>query len=169
MTRTDEIRQAWEYNRWANARMIEAASALSAEQFRQDMGSSFPSVRDTLIHVLSAEWVWLSRLQGVSPASIPEAWEQLLLEGISREWARVDQSMRDHIAGLQDTALDQPLSYRDTAGRPYVSTAAQILRHVVNHSSYHRGQVTTMLRQLGAAAPATDLILYYRTHEPDPS
>lgn len=163
MTRVDEIRQLFKYNRWANQRMLAAAARLTDEQFQQDMNSSFPSVRDTLVHVMSAEWVWLSRLRGVSPAAMPDAWKQLLLPAVEREWAQLDALMQEHVAGLTDGDLDRPISYTNIAGQPFVSTHVQILQHVVNHSSYHRGQVTTMLRQLGAAAPATDLIAYYRT------
>lgn len=162
MTRLDEFRQLYAYNRWATERMLAAASQLSDDQFRQDMGSSFPSIRDTLVHIMSAEWVWLSRLQGTSPPGMPEAWKSMGLREITRQWDDVDRSLRNLVDGLGETELDQPIPYRNTAGSAFVSTRAQILRHVVNHSSYHRGQITTMLRQLGAAAPTTDLIAYYR-------
>jgi len=162
MTRVDEIRQLWAYNRWANRRMLEAVASLAEEQFRRDMGSSFASVRDTLVHIMSAEWVWLSRLQGVSPRAMPDTWDALPLADIERAWERLDQSIREHIAGLDESHVDEPVSYTSTAGEPYVSTRAQIVRHVVNHSTYHRGQITTLLRQLGVSAPATDLIVFYR-------
>jgi uncharacterized damage-inducible protein DinB len=163
MMRIDEITQLYAYNRWATDRVLEAVSALSPDQFRQDMGSSFPSIRDTLVHIMSAEWVWLSRLQGSSPAAMPESWKEMNLDHVEREWAQLDRAIRDLVGRLNESELDQPVSYRNIAGEPQISTRAQILRHVVNHSSYHRGQVTTMLRQLGVAATSTDLILYYRT------
>jgi uncharacterized damage-inducible protein DinB len=168
MTRIDEIRHLCVYNRWATERMLDAASQLSEEQFSQDMGSSFPSIRDTLVHIMSAEWVWLSRLQGSSPASMPEPWKAMSLEEITPLWEQVDRSLQDLVAGLAEPDLEQPISYRNTAGQDFVSTRGQMLRHVVNHSTYHRGQITTMLRQLGAAAPTTDLIVYYRTVMPTP-
>jgi uncharacterized damage-inducible protein DinB len=162
MTRIEEIRQLYAYNRWATEQHLQSVSHLSDERFRQDMGSSFASIRDTLVHIMSAEWVWLCRLQGTSPPGMPEAWKSLGLDEIARGWEEIDRSLQELVGRLEETVLDQPISYRNTAGQDFVSTRGQILRHVVNHSSYHRGQIVTMLRQLGAAAPATDLIAYYR-------
>jgi uncharacterized damage-inducible protein DinB len=102
----DEVIELYEYNRWATARMLDAAASLENESFTKDMGSSFALVRDTLVHIMSAEWVWLQRWKGNSPRAMPE--------------------------------------------------------DVVKHSSYHRGQVTTLIRQLGGTAESTDLVAFYR-------
>jgi uncharacterized damage-inducible protein DinB len=160
--RVDEVRQLYAFNRWATLRMLDAVAALSDEQFRRDMGNSFPSIRDTLVHIMSGEWVWLSRWQGTSPTAMPAGWGQLGLDDLVSEWARLDDALQAFVAQLAEPDLDRSVSFRNLAGDPLVSTLSQMLRHVVNHSSYHRGQVTTMLRQLGASAPSTDLILYYR-------
>lgn len=162
--RIKEIRELYGYNRWATERILEAASSLSEEQFRRDMGSSYASVRDTLVHILTAEWAWLSRWQGVSPTAVPEQWQQLGLDELRDSWAQLDRALQEFVGGLAESDLDEPMSYRTIAGDARVSTLAQMLRHVVNHSSYHRGQVITMLRQHGAVAPATDLILYHWLH-----
>lgn len=160
--RIDEVRQLYAFNRWATARILEAVAALSDEQVRRDMGNSFPSIRDTLVHIMSAEWVWLSRWQGTSPTAMPDGWGQLGLDELVRVWGRLDEELETFVAQLVEADLDRSVTYRNLAGDPFVSPLAEMLRHVVNHSSYHRGQVTTMLRQLGAAAPSTDLILYCR-------
>lgn len=161
--RSNEIQQLYAYNRWATERLLDAVSTLSEEQFRRDMGSSFPSIHDTLVHIMSAEWVWLSRWQGTSPTAMPEVWKELSLDQMTEEWKRLDGAVQGHIASLGEADLDRSVSYRNIAGEPHASTLGQMLRHVMNHSTYHRGQVITMLRQLGVAAPSTDLILYYRT------
>lgn len=163
MTRLDELRELFDYNRWARDRILDVAAALTPEDFARDMGSSFPSVRDTLVHIMSAEWVWLSRLRGVSPDGMPSEWKTLAPDGIRAAWRELDASITTYLASLHDADLDRVLEYRNIAGQPFSSTVQQILRHVINHSTYHRGQLTTMLRQLGATPPATDLILYYRT------
>lgn len=162
MTRLDEIRQLYEFNRWANGRILEAAAALDPEPFDRDLGSSFPSVRATLAHILGAEWIWLSRWNGTSPTA-PPAWPLDDVASLRARWTEVEAGQAALLAALTEDRLDQVIDYRNLAGEPYRSPLWQMLRHVVNHSSYHRGQVTTMLRQLGAAAPATDLILYFRT------
>ena len=162
MSRIAEFRELFAYNRWANERMIEAAATLTENQVLQDLGSSYPSVRDTLVHIMSAEWVWLSRWQGTSPTSMPEAWQHYGLDEVRREWSALAARLQSFVDEQGAEDLDRAIWYRNIAGEPFTTPLAQMLRHVVNHSTYHRGQITTMLRQLGAVPPATDLIAYYR-------
>jgi uncharacterized damage-inducible protein DinB len=112
---------------------------------------------------MSAEWVWLSRWTGSSPTAVPAEWKECGLARIEDDWAVLDGELQRFVGALGDADLDRMVSYRDTAGTPFTTPLSQMLRHVVNHSSYHRGQVVTMLRQLGAAAPATDLIVFCRS------
>lgn len=158
----DEIRELYAYNRWANRRLLDAASRLSPEAFTRDLGSSFPSVRDTLAHIVAAEWVWLERWRGRSPTGPPEAWDLSTPDAIRGAWEEVERDRQAFLAGLDDAAPKREIAYRTTSGQPFEQPLGQMLRHVVNHSSYHRGQVVTMLRQLGAEPPPTDLILFYR-------
>jgi uncharacterized damage-inducible protein DinB len=162
MTRTTEFRELIAFMRWADERMLDATAKLSPEQFTRDMGNSFPSIRDTLVHVTSADWVWLSRLHGESPTAMPEAWKAYDHAQLRTQWQRVLLGLEEFVADLRESDLDRVLDYRRVNGQPGSSTIGQILRHVVNHATYHRGQVTTMLRQLGASAPTTDLIEFYR-------
>lgn len=162
MTRSQEIVQLFAFNQWARERLLGAVAALSDEQFTRDLGSSYPSVRATLVHIMSAEWVWLSRWNGISPTAMPAEWQSWDLAQIEAGWAALDAQLRSFVARLTGADLDRPVAYRSLGGDPFTSTLGQMLRHVVNHSTYHRGQVTTMLRQLGMPAPATDLILFYR-------
>jgi uncharacterized damage-inducible protein DinB len=163
MSQLIEIKELYEYNRWANGRILDAVSHLSEDQFTQDLGSSFPSVRDTLVHTLAGEWVWLSRWNGVSPTRMPAGWKESSYEDLTRHWEGVQGEQFQFLSTLDEGSLDEVISYRTTAGEPLQSSLSRMLRHVVNHSTYHRGQVVTMLRQLGAGAPATDLILFFRT------
>jgi uncharacterized damage-inducible protein DinB len=162
MTRMDEIRDLYAYNRWANRRVLDAAARLSPEELSRDLGSSFPSVRETLAHVLAGEWIWLTRWRGSSPPGLPESWDLSSLEVVRAQWAEVEADQRAFVEGLDEAALDRVVAYRDTRGDPYENPLGQLLRHVVNHSTYHRGQVVTMLRQLGADAVATDYVVYLR-------
>ncbi|MBI4544743.1 MAG: DinB family protein [Gemmatimonadetes bacterium] len=157
----EEICELYEFNRWANARVLEATAGLSGEQFTKDLRSSFTSVRDTLVHILGAEWIWLSRWKGVSPGGLPAAWEFPTWEAVRDRWREVETEQTAFVAGLVEESLQQVIAYRNTKGEPFAYPLWQMLRHVVNHSTYHRGQVITMLRQLGAAAVATDLLRFY--------
>jgi uncharacterized damage-inducible protein DinB len=160
--RIEEYRELYAFNRWANQQILQAVGALPRDQFERDMGSSFRSVRDTLVHIMSAEWVWLARWNGSSPTAVPADWVDHGLARIEEGWAMLDAELQRFVEALQEPDLDRLIAYRNIAGTPFSTPLSQMLRHVVNHSSFHRGQVVTMLRQLGAAAPATDLIVFCR-------
>ncbi len=156
MNRQD-ILTLFEYNGWANNRVYDAVRALSEEQFIRDLKSSFPSIRDTLAHILGAEWVWLRRWQGESPAKLLTGADAPTLGRLRERSAAIDAERREFIARLSDESLGGTFDYRDLAGNlhrlPYLAS----MQHVVNHGTYHRGQVTAMLRQLGAKPVSTDL------------
>lgn len=158
----EEILELYAYNRWANHRVLEATGKLGAEQFSRDLHSSFPSVRDTLVHMLGAEWVWLERWKGTSPTGLPGRSDLSTHEAIRARWREVEHGQLEFLEQVSDEQLLQDLAYRNTAGKPFVQPLWQVLRHVVNHASYHRGQVTTMLRQLAAEPVTTDLVVFYR-------
>lgn len=158
----DEIRELFAYNRWANARTLEVTDRLPTADLERDLGSSFPSVRQTLAHMLGAEWIWLSRWQGNSPTGLPEAWDLSTHGRLAARWARVEADTVAFLDGLTEDRLRQPVEYRNTQGTPFTNPLVDLMRHVVNHASYHRGQIVTMVRQLGAEPVSTDLILYHR-------
>jgi uncharacterized damage-inducible protein DinB len=165
-----EFLELLEYHRWATNLTVNAVKALTLEQFTRDVGSSFPSVRDTLVHVFTADRAWLGRLEGQSPLranaadfatldSLLKVWEPVLTR-----WPIMVESLGD--AGRLDTG--RLIEYKSFAGEPFTNSLAQIVRHVVNHGTYHRGQVATMLRQLGAQAVSSDLISFYRERAGSP-
>lgn len=166
MSRIDELRELFAYNRWANLRLLDAAAALDDDALARDLGSSFPSVLATFAHIADADWIWLQRWHGVSPGAAPEAWDRSSLDGVRRHWDDVEAGRHAYLAGLDDAALESTIDYRNIAGRAYTSRVDEMLRHVINHSTYHRGQVVTMLRQLGATVQPTDLIAFYRERTP---
>lgn len=167
MSRAAELRQLYAFNRWANDEMLQAASQLSAEQLGRDLGSSFPSVLATLTHIAQADWIWLQRWLGVSPTAPPQ-WDLSTLTALRAHWQRVQDDRDAFLASITDDALDRLVVYRNLAGVSSTNPLWQLLRHVVNHSTYHRGQVTTMLRQLGAATVSTDLVQWYRMQTQEP-
>ena len=158
----EEIVALTEFNAWANHRVLAAVEALTLDQFRRDLGSSYSSVRDTLAHILGVEWVWLERLQGRSPAALPTANDLADVTSLQTRWAEVENNFRDYMEELTKAELDEEVEYKTLSFGPGKNPRWQIIQHVVNHSTYHRGQIVTMLRQLGAKAVGTDLITYYR-------
>jgi uncharacterized damage-inducible protein DinB len=152
---TNDVQDLFAYDSWANRRLLGAAAHLTSEEFERDLGASFGSVRGTLIHIMWGEKRWLqrwvdgSRLRDLSPAEFPDC--SSLREG----WARVDDDRRAFVAQLTDAGLTASMSIR---GQTF--TLAELIKHVGNHSTYHRGQIVLLLRLLGHTPPATDYGLY---------
>jgi uncharacterized damage-inducible protein DinB len=115
---------------------------------------------------MASEWVWLTRWQGTSPTAQPAAWQDYGHAQIESEWRSLQSAQLSFIDRLADTDIDRAIQYTNFRGETFTQPLWQLMRHVVNHSSYHRGQITTMLRQLGHPAVATDLVLYYRQAQP---
>jgi uncharacterized damage-inducible protein DinB len=162
MTHQD-LQTLLDYHYWARDRVLAALEALTPEQYSRDMGSSFRSVRDTVVHIYSADWIWFRRWQGESPAALIKADTFADLAGLRDAWQVLEGQVRAHVAGLGADEIDRVTEYRLLNGQPGASPFWQMLQHVVNHGTYHRGQLTTMLRQIGAAPPKSlDLIAFYR-------
>ena len=155
-----DIQYLYDYNRWANARMIEAASKLTAEQFTTDLQSSHRSVRDTLAHILAAQWIWLERWKGTSPKALLDPSDFPTVESVRKRLSEVESECAGFIDGLTDESLGEAITYTNTKGEQWTYPLGQMLQHVANHSTYHRGQVTTMLRQLGAEVSPVDLLVF---------
>jgi len=158
----EEMRVLFDYNAWANHRSLDAAGGLTNDQFTKAMGSSFGSVRDTLAHICGAEWVWLERFQGRSPASLPDAAECPDVESLRAKWAEQEARLLAFAGKLTQEDLNRVMEYKTLKYGVYRNPMWQSMQHVVNHGTYHRGQVTTLLRQLGAQPILTDLMHYYR-------
>jgi uncharacterized damage-inducible protein DinB len=158
----EEIRSLYAYNRWANARLIEVIAGLPAERLTAEIPSSFPSILGTLAHIAAAEWVWLRRWKGENPTAFPDWLAAPSLPGVREKLAEIEAERASFVGSLSDADLERPLDYRTLAGDPFRNRLADLLVHVVNHSSYHRGQLTTMLRQVGATPVATDFVLFKR-------
>lgn len=162
MTRED-LQTLLEYHYWARDRILEAAEALTPEQFTKDLGSSFKSVRDTLAHTYVAEWAWYARWMGNSPkAALP--FEMFPNVGtLRRAWAEHEARVRAFVDGLGEDGVNRVIEYKLLSGQAGKAAIWQMVQHVVNHATYHRGQVSTMLRQLGARpARSMDLDDFYR-------
>jgi uncharacterized damage-inducible protein DinB len=159
----DDVRTLVDFNYWARDRMLAAVEALSPEQYTKDMGNSFKSLRDTLVHMYSAEWVWLTRWQGTSPTA-PIPFDRFAnLAELAAAWRELESQIRSLVDGLDAAGLEREHDYRLMNGQPGRSVFWHMLQHVVNHGTYHRGQVVTMLRQLGLPpGKSTDLIAFYR-------
>jgi uncharacterized damage-inducible protein DinB len=166
----EDVRLLYEYDRWANDRILKLVGVLTPEQFTRDLGGSYPSVRDVLLHIVAAKWAWLMYWKELSPS------EQILTDLFTRsatlfpsqsfptlatlqaKWAELETELGEFLDELTDERLGRTLP----VGNTWLSLA-HLLQHLANHSTYHRGQIAMMLRQLGAKAQCTDFAEFLLT------
>jgi len=161
MLTKDEALDLFAYGSWATGLMFEAAESLPADLLTATAASSFPSIAATLAHLVGAEWIWLHRWLGES-RPMPAWVTQPDLPELKRQLASVEAERSAYLETLSQAEFSRPISYRNLAGKTYTNRLDDLIRHVVNHSTYHRGQLATQLRQLGRTPPGTDLIAYVR-------
>jgi len=151
------------YNAWATRRVLESVNVMNCDEFRRDLGSSYGGIYGTLAHIFQADSIWFDRLIGVPTASLANYAPDADFAGFSRQWLAVLDRWVSWAEALDDAGWDRIVPYRNTKGEPDSQPAWRIALHVVNHASYHRGQITTMLRQLGREPLGTDLMAFYRS------
>src|SRR5438477_11823973 len=161
----EDIQQLYRYNKWANATVMKSVAPLSTEELTRHLGGSFPCVRDTLVHIMAAEWIWLRRWKGVSPRALLDAAEFPDLEAVGTRWSEIETEQMDFVNEVTNESLNEVITYVNTRNQTWRYPLGRIMQHLVNHSSYHRGQVANFLRQLGAQPAATDFLVYLDVQE----
>jgi len=151
-----------DYTVWANRRIRGVAAGLDLGDWRRDLGSSHGGVAGTLRHMLAAEWVWLERWLGRSPGQLPGLEELDTPARLEERWSALEAERSAWLAPLGDADLLTVCRYRNIKGDPFEDPLWRLVQHVANHSTFHRGQVVTLLRQLGARPEATDLVAWDR-------
>jgi uncharacterized damage-inducible protein DinB len=157
-----ELREQLDYTEWANRRMLQAVAAVADDDLRRDLGASFPTLRDTVAHMVGAEWVWLQRWTGTSPATFPDWLPAASLAQLVEALSAIQAERAAWFASLDEEMLSRPLAFRLFNGNADAQPLQDLLLHVVNHATYHRGQVAAMLRQVGAKPISTDRITFTR-------
>ena len=146
---TQTIARLYDYNFWANHRTMDSCATLTTEQFLKQAGGSFGSLRNTLSHIMDVEWLYHERWQGRAPPSLPKAEDYPDLAAIRTRWKDVETNLNRYVRGLSDGDLARVVEFRNTKGILYRHPLWEMMQHLVNHGTYHRGQMTTLLRMLG--------------------
>jgi uncharacterized damage-inducible protein DinB len=166
-----DIRRLFDYTEWANALALDAAAKLSEEDLRRDVNISHKSILGTLVHMAGAEWIWLERWHGRSPAG-KEAWSLWSTEScpdltiLEVRWHELIERRTAFISELDEARLSAELPFILLSGDPNSMPLVDQMQHVANHATLHRGQVIGMIRQLAITPPATDLLFYLRREIP---
>ena len=158
--RVSDLERLFEYNYWANRKLFEVVARLQPEQFTQSVAGSYGSIRNTMVHVLSAEWGWLDRCGGpprgerLNPEDYPTA------TSLEQAWAPVEGNMRAFLAALGDDDLQRSIEFSLGGGPKRSVPLGQVLQHAAAHAMHHRGQVSLLLRVLGHVPGNFDMIIF---------
>jgi uncharacterized damage-inducible protein DinB len=156
-----DIKQLVAFNQWANQSFFDALKQLPAEQYGRDMRSSHGGIHGTLAHLVGAEKGWLSRWRQQPGATATDSRQITSLADLRAHWESVRAEMAQFLDTLDDEKLQGTLTTQSMSGLVTV-TYWQMIQHVVDHSSYHRGQIVTMLRQLGVTPPSAGMMRFHR-------
>ena len=157
---TQDILFLYQYNQWANARILNTAAGVTQEQFLTPVSFPHGGLRGTLVHALSAEWIWRTRWEGTSPTAVlkPDAFPTF--ESLRNRWAEEETQLVDFVNSMTDERLYQTFDYRNTSGKPFTRILWQVMAHVVNHGTQHRAEAAAILTDLGHSPGDIDLISF---------
>lgn len=156
----DHVLRLYEYHHWAEDRMLDAFGSVTTEQLDKPWGGSFGTGRGLLRHVVGADRLWVERWNGRSPKSLPDFPATHAGRDFRAEWEKVKADERLFLSSLAKDRLTSELTYVNMKGEQWTYPFAEILVHVVNHGTYHRGQLTHLLRDLGQAPTSTDYLVF---------
>ena len=158
-----ELIYLFDYNYWANERILTAAQRVSTEQFIASFPLSHGSLRGMLVHTLSAETIWRQRCQeGISPTRLLQENDFPDLQALAAHWQVEEQAMRAYLDSLLDEDLRKPIHYQNTRGKPFVNTLWHLLVHAVNHGTQSRSEAALALTAYGCSPGDLDLLLFTR-------
>jgi uncharacterized damage-inducible protein DinB len=158
----EALRTHIDYTAWASARLVEAAAQLTPDELTRDFGSADKSVLGTLVHVFAADRIWMTRIAGDPPAKFMEPERDMHLSVLQNAWPPLLKKWQEWAASLTGESTEAVVSWKDGKGNSFEMPVWQIVLHVVNHGTHHRGQSSGFLRALGKVPPPLDLARYYR-------
>jgi uncharacterized damage-inducible protein DinB len=155
-----DLERLYNYHYWANNKLFKVVSQLTPGQFTQSVAGSYGSIRNTLAHVLSAEWVWLDRYSGPARGTRPQPDDFPTLESLIDTWSKVEEQIRGFLSGLHDEDLSRRVEFIMSGDIKASRLLGELIQHAAMHAVHHRGQVALLLRALGYAPGNFDLFLY---------
>ena len=165
------LRSDLDYCAWADNVALCACAAMPMAELERDLGGSHRSIIATLFHIFDSQRFWFDCLRAHSlppMSSIGNSSPEIvstakILEELQHSWPALSSDLSDWVAGLPSEELNRELLTTRQPGDEVFLTRWQILRHMINHSTLHRGQVISMMRMLGRQPPSTDLMTFYLT------
>jgi uncharacterized damage-inducible protein DinB len=161
VTSAKDLRALYDYGYWANGKVLDTISQLTPEQFTQSVVGSYGSVRNTLVHILSAEWGWLDRCGGPQRGPALVASDYPTVASLLDRWRQVEGQAREFLANLNDEDLNRTIEFSLGNGPKYAMRLGELMQHGAIHGIHHRGQVALLLRALGKTPGNFDMLVYY--------
>jgi uncharacterized damage-inducible protein DinB len=153
-----ELLSLYDYNEWANERVVRSLRELPEADYAREMGGGWPSVRATFVHIAGATDAWAERFDGKDVLALPKESDLPKLEDAVALLLRAEGKHRAHLGTLTREKLDRSFSWKNLSGEVKTAPFWIVVRHVVNHQTYHRGQIASMVRRLGGTPIATDMV-----------
>jgi uncharacterized damage-inducible protein DinB len=156
----DNLRSLFRYHYWANARIFATLSQLTDDEFGRTIAGSYGSLRNTLVHMLSAEWGWLDRCGGpprgakLDPGNYPSP------ASLIAAWGAVERDMTSLLGKLTDDDTRRTVEFSLGAGAAQRRTVGQLLWHAANHATHHRGQVAMLMRLIDKPVGDFDVLFF---------
>ena len=163
----EAIQTLYRYNNWANQRILDTAEKVTDEQFHANVGTSYSSLRNTFVHTLSSQWLWLSRWKGSSPRKLLDPAEFPGLAAIRARWAEIEGGTQEFLARLDSDQLGQAINYVTTEGEPRSYPLWQPMLQQINHATQHRSEAAVMLTNFGHSPGDLDFIIYLHRESRD--
>jgi uncharacterized damage-inducible protein DinB len=157
-----EILTFYQYNAWANARILDATAQVTTEQFLAPASYSHGSLRGTLVHTLFAEWIWRMRWEGNSPTEGFTLEDFPTFKSLRERWQAEEKALMEFVEKLSDESLDRVVVYKTTSGKSRQNPLWHLMLHLVNHGTQHRSEAAIMLTDFGHSPGDIDLIKYLR-------
>jgi uncharacterized damage-inducible protein DinB len=156
-----DLETLFDYGYWANRKLFDVMSQLTPEQFAQPLAGGDGSIRNTMVHMLSAERVWLDRCGGRARGTPLKPVDFPTVASLVETWNQVQASVREFLSTLRDEDLARPIEFAIGGTDKRSMPLGELLQHAANHGVHHRGQVSLRLRLLGYTPDNFDLLLYY--------
>ena len=155
-----DILLLFQYNQWANAKILSAAAKVPQEKFVAPAPFPHGGLRSTLVHALSAEWIWRTRWEGTSPTKLLKPEEFPDFSSLRARWAQEEMQLMNFVNGVSEERLNSSFDYRNTAGTPFTKVLWHVMAHVVNHGTQHRTEAAAMLTEFGHSPGDIDLVIF---------
>lgn len=156
----DELASLYAYNRWANERVVVSLRALAPGDYTRELGGGWPSLRSTFVHLAGATNAWSVRFGGKDATSLPKEEDLPLLENAVTLLEFAQSKLEPFLATLTPARTSEPFTWKNLSGAERTAPFWTVLRHVVNHCTYHRGQIASMIRRVGGKPLATDMVVW---------